>query len=257
MKIAIVTGASSGIGKAFALKLDGLRLDEIWLVALDQSGLDETAAEMNTPTKAFAVDLTKNGTDEIKKALEENKPDVRFLVNASGFGKFGRYDEIPVEQSANMIRLNCEALVVTTEYCLPYMSAGAKIAEISSVAAFQPTPYQNVYAASKAFVHSYARALNVELRPRKISVTAVCPFWTKSKFFDRAGQTEHNVVIKFAAMYEPGQIADKAYKDIMRGKDISICGFVARSQVRMVRLLPTKLVMNTWVKQQKFDKRYK
>lgn len=257
MKIAIVSGASSGIGKEFALKLDGLKLDEIWIVALDKSGLDETAAAMTTPTRAFAVDLTKDGVDELRKALAEYTPDVRWLVNASGFGKFGRYDEIPVEQSTNMVRLNCEALVAVTEYCLPYMSAGAKIAEISSVAAFQPTPYQNVYAATKAFVHSYARALNVELRPRKIKVTAVCPFWTKSKFFDRAEATDHKVVIKYAALYEPKDVVNKAYKDIMRGKDISICGFIARSQVRMVRIVPTTMVMNTWVKQQKFDKRYK
>ena len=257
MKIAIVTGASSGIGQQFALLLDGLNLDEIWLVALDKSGLDETAALMSTPTRPFAVDRTKEGISALREALDEHRPDVRWLVNASGFGKFGRYDEIPVEQSTNMVRLNCEALVAVTEYCLPYMSAGAKIAEISSVAAFQPTPYQNVYAATKAFVHSYARALNVELRPRRIQVTAVCPFWTKSKFFDRAGQTENNVVIKFAAMYDPKDVVKRAYKDIMRGKDISICGATARAQVRMVRLVPTTLVMNTWVKQQKYDKRYK
>ena len=257
MNIAIVTGASSGMGKEFALKLDELNLDEIWIVALDQSGLDETAAAMSTVTRKFAVDLTKDGIEILRASLEEHTPNVRWLVNASGFGKFGRYDEIPVEQSTNMVRLNCEALVAVTEYCLPYMSAGAKIAEFSSVAAFQPTPFQNVYAATKAFVHSYARALNVELRPRKIKVCAVCPFWTRSKFFDRAGQTEHHVVIKFAAMYEPKDVVKKAFKDIMRGKDISICGFIARSQVRMVRLVPTTMVMNTWRKQQKFNKRYK
>lgn len=258
MNIAIVTGASSGMGKEFALKLDLCQnLDEIWLVALDQSGLDETAAQMRTPTRTFAADLTKDGVDMLRGCLDEAKPNVRWLIYASGFGKFGRYDEIPVEQSANMIRLNCESMVTVTEYCLPYMNAGAKIAEFSSVAAFQPTPYQNVYAATKAFVHSYARALNMELRPRKINVCAVCPFWTKSKFFDRAGQTEKHVVIKFAAMYEPRDVVNKAYKDIMRGKDISICGFIARSQVRLVRLIPTKIVMNTWIKQQKFHKRYR
>ena len=257
MNIAIVTGASSGMGQAFALKLDSIGLDEIWLVALDKSGLDETAEQMTTPTRLFAVDLTKDGVDSIRNSLQQYSPNVRWLVNASGFGKFGRYDEIPVEQSTNMVRLNCETLVAVTEYCLPYMSAGATIAEFSSVAAFQPTPYQNVYAATKAFVHSYARALNVELRPRKIKVCAVCPFWTKSKFFDRAGQTEKHVVIKFAAMYEPRDVVNKAYKDIMRGKDISICGFTARAQVRLVRLVPTTMVMNTWVKQQQFDKRYR
>lgn len=257
MNIAIVTGASSGMGKEFALKLDELGLDEIWGFALDQSGLDETAALMKTQFKTFAADLTKDGTDILRAKLDEEKPNVRWLVYASGFGKFGRYDEIPVEQSTNMVRLNCEGMVAVTEYCLPYMEAGAKIAEFSSVAAFQPTPYTNVYAATKAFAHSYARALNVELRPRKIKVCAVCPFWTKSAFFDRAGQTEKHVVIKFAAMYEPKDVVNRAYKDIMRGKDISICGVTARAQVRMVRIMPTKTVMNTWVKQQKFNKRYR
>ncbi len=258
MKIAIVTGASSGMGREFALKLDKCgKTEEIWLIALDRSGLEETAAQMKTPTRIFAADLTKDGIDELRSSLEKEKPDVRWLVYASGFGKFGRYDEIPVEQSTNTVRLNCESLVAVTEYCLPYMGAGAKIAEFSSVAAFQPTPYQSVYAATKAFVHSYARALNAELRPRKINVCAVCPFWTKTKFFDRAGQTEKHVVIKFAAMYDPRDVVDKAYKDLMRGKDVSICGFIARSQVRLVRLLPTKTVMNIWIKQQKFNRRYR
>lgn len=256
-KIAIVTGASSGMGKAFALKLDAVGLDEIWGVALDREGLDETAEQMVTPMRTFAVDLTRDGIDIVRAALEEARPDIKWLINAGGFGKFGRYDEIPVEQSTNMIRLNCEALVAMTEHCLPYMQAGARIAEFSSVAAFQPTPYQNVYAATKAFVHSYARALNVELRPRKIKVCAVCPFWTRSNFFERAGQNERHVVIKFVAMYSPDEVVKRAYKDMMRGKDISICGATARAQVRMVRIVPTTAVMNAWVKQQKFNKRYK
>ncbi|MCM1043800.1 MAG: SDR family NAD(P)-dependent oxidoreductase [Corallococcus sp.] len=257
MKIAIVTGASNGMGKEFALKLDALGLDEIWGVGLEANLLEETSRLMKTHLRQFAVDLTKDGIEIIRAALEEYNPDIKWLVNASGFGKFGRYDEIPVEQSTNMVRLNCEALVAMTEYCLPYMSSGAKIAEFSSVAAFQPTPYQNVYAATKAFVYSYSRALNVELRPRNISVCAVCPFWTKTAFFDRAERASGNVVIKFAAMYDAKDVVNKAYKDIIKGKDVSICGFIARSQVRMVRIFPTKMVMKTWVKQQKFNKRYK
>lgn len=257
MNVAIVTGASSGIGKAFALKLDKLGLAEIWLAALDKSGLDDTAKLMKTPTRVFAADLTQDGVAALRDALKTDKPDVRWLVNASGFGKFGRYDEIPVEVSVNMIRLNCEALVMLTEYCLPYMSSGAKIAQISSVSAFMPTPFVSVYSATKAFVHNYARALNVELKPRNISVCAVCPFWTKTRFFDRAEQDDRKVVINYTVMYDPKDVADRAYDDIMRGKDISICGFMARSQTRLLRLIPTTAAMKVWVKQQKFDKRYR
>ena len=94
MNIAIVTGASSGIGRAFALKLDGLGFAEMWLVALDQAGLDETAARMKTPTRTFAADLTKDGASIINDALKTDKPNVKWLVNASGFGKFGRYDKV-------------------------------------------------------------------------------------------------------------------------------------------------------------------
>ena len=257
MKIAIVTGASSGLGKAFAQKLDKLGLDEIWGVALNADGLNETAKLLKTAMRPFAVDLTKDGLGVIKTALETNLPDVRWLVNAAGFGKFGRYDEIPLEQSANMIRLNCEALVCLTEQCLPYMKAGAKIAQFSSVAAFQPTPYVNVYSATKAFVYNYARGLGAELKPRQISVCAVCPFWTKTHFFGRAERDDKNVVINYIVMYNPEQVVNKAYDDIMRGKDVSIYGFIARSQARLARIVPTKLVMKIWIKQQKFDKRYK
>ena len=257
MKIAIVTGASNGMGREFARILDAEGLEEIWAVGRTEDNLKQLQAELNTPVRIFAVDLTNGGLEEIIAKLQAEHPDVRWLVNAAGFGKFGRYDEIPVSESTNMVRLNCECLVSLTENALPYMTEGAKIAQFSSVAAFQPTPYQNVYAATKAFVHSYARALNVELKHRKILVTAVCPFWTKSAFFDRAERKGEKVVQKMIALYEAKDVVKKAYKDMQKGKDFSMYGFKARSQTRLVKLVPVKMVMNTWVKQQNFDKRYK
>ena len=256
MKIAIVTGASNGMGREFAKILDRENLEEIWGIGLEEENLKQLADELATPFRAFAVDLTNGGVDQVVEQLQQGNHDVHWLVNSAGFGKFGRYDEIPVEQSTNMVRLNCECLVEMTERVLPFMSAGARIAQFSSVAAFQPTPYQNVYAATKAFVHSYSRALNVELKPRKITCTAVCPYWTKTAFFDRAEQ-QNNVVTNMVVLYDPKAVVEKAYKDIKRGKDFSMYGFVARSQTRLVKFLPIKMVMNTWVKQQKFDKRYK
>ena len=183
MKIAVVTGASNGMGREFARILDGEGLQEIWAIGLEKENLQQLQKQLKTPVRIFAVDLTDGGTEEVISAVRETSPDVRWLVNAAGFGKFGRYDEIPVAESTNMVRLNCECLVSLTENLLPFMHEGSKIAQFSSVAAFQPTPFQNVYAATKAFVYSYARALNVELKPRKITVTAVCPYWTDSAFF--------------------------------------------------------------------------
>ena len=257
MKIAIVTGASNGMGREFARILDTQGLEEIWAVGLEEDNLKQLQAELSTPIRIFAVDLTNGGLEEIIEKMQAEQPDVRWLVNAAGFGKFGRYDEIPVSESTNMVRLNCECLVSLTEHALPFMHEGAKIAQFSSVAAFQPTPFQNVYAATKAFVHSYARALNVELKPRKILVTAVCPFWTNSAFFDRAERQGERVVQKMIALYEPKDVVKKAFNDMQKGKDFSMYGFKARSQTRLVKLLPVKLVMNTWVKQQNFHKRYK
>ena len=257
--IAIITGASSGMGREFVRQLDG-QYEEIWGIGLGQEALDRVKEETKTPFVGLDLDLTKQESfDIIVKMLEEEKPNVQFLANCSGFGKFGRYDEIDVKDSANMVDLNCKALLMMTEYVLPYMKEGGRIVEIASVAGFQPIPYMAVYGASKAFVVSYARAINQELKSRKIKVTCVCPFWTKTAFFDRAKETKakNEVITYYAAMYKPEDVVKKAIKDSKKGKELSICGFIARSQVRLVSMLPKKLVLATWIKQQKLKKKYK
>lgn len=257
--IAIITGASSGMGKEFVLQLDGT-FDEIWGIGLGKESLDELERTLKGKFRGFELDLTKQESfDTITDLLNKEKPNVKYLANCSGFGKFGRYDEIDIKQSANMVDLNCRALVQMTEYVLPFMERGGRIVQIASVAGFQPVPYMAVYAASKAFVISYSRALNQELKGRKISVTTVCPFWTKTAFFDRATKTEAKeaVVTKYVAMYEAKDVVKKAIKDANKRKELSICGFIARSQVRLVNIIPKKIVMNTWISQQKLKKKYK
>ena len=106
MKIAIVTGASNGMGREFAKILDRENLEEIWGIGLEEENLKQLADELATPFRAFAVDLTNGGVDQVVEQLQQGNHDVRWLVNSAGFGKFGRYDEIPVEQSTNMVRLN-------------------------------------------------------------------------------------------------------------------------------------------------------
>lgn len=260
-KIAVITGASSGMGRKFCERLDSLGLDEIWGLGLGKEALEELKSSLQTNFRYFDMDLTVHENLAIyKKALQDAQPDVQWLVNCSGFGKFGRYDEIPVESSMNMVDLNCRALLFMTETTIPFMNRGGRIVQISSVAGFQPIPFIAVYGATKAFVISYSRALNVELKSRGISVTTVCPFWTKTAFFDRAKRTNSkiskDVVTKYVVMYDPEKVVKKAVKDAMKRKEMSIYGFVARSQVRLVKCIPTKWTMGIWMGQQKLKQKY-
>ena len=252
-KIAIITGASSGIGKEFALTVNkNFNVDELWVIARNEGKLNELREDISLPIKILAMDLSKeNSIDLLKNALEEERPLVKILINCSGFGKFNATEKYPLSENMNMVDLNCKGVMGTCLTCLPFMENCSKIINIASVAAFQPIPYINVYAATKAFVLYFSRALNSEVKSRGITVTAVCPFWTKTAFFDRAVATEEPVVKKYIAMYDPKDIVKRAYRDAKKGKDVSKYGFKARAQAMLVKILPHSLVMKIWKSQQK------
>ncbi len=252
-KVAIITGASSGIGKCFAEKLNEYgAFDEVWLIARREERLRNLAETLPYKTCVIALDLSKEDSFGKYKEHLNDDIDVGLLINCSGFGKFTAVIDSAVEENTNMVDLNCKALLALCQITIPYMNKGAKIINIASVAAFQPIPYIGVYGATKAFVLSFSRALNRELKKKGITVTAVCPFWTKTEFFDRAVE-EKKVVKKYVAMYRPEQIVKRAYRDAKRGKDVSKFGFIARAQVALVKLLPHKIIMDVWMNQQDLD----
>ena len=186
--------------------------------------------------------------------LEQERPRVALLINASGFGKFRAVMDTPLEVNLNMVDLNCKAVMALCQLTVPYMPSGSQIINIASVAAFQPIPYINVYGATKALVLHYSRALNRELKKQGVHVMAVCPFWTKTEFFDRAvASDEKPVVKKYIAMYKPEEIVAQAWKDAKKGKDMSKCGFKARLQALGVKILPHSMVMDTWLRQQELE----
>ena len=253
MKIAIVTGASSGMGREFVVQLaQKEEYDEIWAIARREDRLLELKGQVPC-VRPLAMDLTLPASlEKLQQMLNEEAPDVKTLVNAGGFGKFGTYQDIPLADSMNMIDLNAKALVAVTEIVLPYMQRGACVVQLDSLSAFQPVPYLNVYAATKAFVLSYSRGLNVELKPRGIRVMAVCPGWVRTEFFDRAETTSDSAVTYFNVVYEAADVVRTAIRDMQRGKkDVSIHGASVRWQVRLVKLLPHRLVMKIWMRQQK------
>ncbi len=254
MNVAIITGASSGMGKEFSLSLNTFgSYDEVWLIARREDKLKEVAQKMPFKTRILAWDLTDEKTIEnFQNLLKEQNPVVSLLINCSGYGKFGATDSFDVNTNLNMIDLNCKATVYMCQLSLPYMGKNSYIINIASVASMQPVPYINVYASSKSFVLSFSRALNREVKNKGISVTAVCPFWTKTEFFSRAiDKNENAVVKKYVAMYNASQIVKRAYKDAKKRKDVSKFGFIARAQMLLAKLLPHSFIMSFWQRQQK------
>ena len=252
-KIAVITGASSGMGKRFAQRVNEFgTFDEIWLIARHGERLEALRETMPFPARVLALDLTDRTSFGVyEAALAEEPVEIGLLVNASGFGKFAAVADTPLQVNLNMTDLNCQAVVALCQLSIPYLGRGGQIINIASVAAFQPIPYINVYGATKAFVLSFSRALNRELKSRGIGVMAVCPFWTKTAFFDRAIKSvEAPVVKKYAAMYDPDDIVARTWRDAKRGKDVCKYGFVARVQAGLTKLLPHSVVMDVWMKQQ-------
>jgi len=258
LKIAIVTGASSGMGREFVKQLSSwVEVEEIWVIARRTEALESLRDEVTVPIRPISLDLCQESSFETyREMLLDAKPDVKLLVNAAGFGKFGDAEAIPLDDDLRMIDLNCKSLVAMTRLTLPYMQSGSHILQLDSLSAFQPVPYITTYGATKAFVLRYSRALGAELKPRGIRVMAMNPGWVKTEFFNHALQTNgQNRVQYYNHLYEAGDVVATSLKHLYKTKkDYSVHGFPVRNQVRLVKLLPHSIVMKVWMNQQKKPK---
>ena len=257
MNIAVVTGASSGMGREFVLQLPQYaKVDEIWVIARRESALTQLQEESAVPLRVIPLDLCDMNSFETYKALlEQAKPNVKLLVNAAGFGKFGDFQNIPLEEDCRMIDLNCRALVAMTRLTLPYMQWGSHILQLDSLSAFQPVPYIATYGATKAFVLSYTRAISAELKPLGIRVMAMNPGWVKTEFVNHALQTNGSKVQYYNHLYEAKDVVATGLKDLYKSKKpYSVHGLPIRNQVRLVKLLPHSIVMKVWMNQQRKPK---
>lgn len=250
MNIALITGASSGMGREFAYAIDKeFTPDELWVVARREERLKELQNGCRAVVHPVCLDLSEpTALHELKNALDAVKPHIRVLVNAAGYGLFGAFEENDMDGQLGIIDVNSRALTAICQMCLPYMTEGDKIINLGSNSSWQPVPYMSVYAASKAFVLSFSRGLGRELKPRKIQVMCVCPGWIKTEFMDRA--VHDDTVRYYDRWYTAEQVIQQAMKDLKKGKTVSILGAPVRRQVRLVKHLPVNMVMNTWCKQQ-------
>lgn len=253
MRIAIITGASSGLGKEYVKELNRREtgIDEIWAIARRKDRLSELASLSEIKVRAMPFDLVeKSSMDVLEKLLSEEKPDVRILINAAGFGKIGSSTAIGREESDRMIELNCRAAVDMTYICIPYMSEGSRILEICSTAGFQPFPYLNVYAASKAFLYRFTRALRVELFSRRIKVTAVCPYWIKDTEFIPAAKDsaakDSGKIRHFPLSSRVHSVAVHSLLDSRLGLAVSTPGIVCTIHRIVAKVIPAELMMGIW-----------
>ena len=176
-KIAIITGASSGLGREFVKILKNRNeIEEIWAIARHEDKLNRLKKQIGAKIRPIPMDVSNiTRIEELGSMLAEQRVEVQYLINNAGYAKFCSYDDLDVAQSVNMINVNISGVVAMGLVCIPYMPRGSHVINIASQAAFQPLPYQNLYSSTKAFVRNYTRALNVELQDRGISATAVCP----------------------------------------------------------------------------------
>ncbi len=246
LRIAIVSGASSGVGVEFLKQLDEQysEIDELWLLARRENRMQELAETLQKPCRIFTADLTKESEMEnFWSALQESGACIKILVNNAGFGRSGNFRGIEEEVNLGMIELNNLALVRMTHRCLPYMDKGSKILNIASVAAFLPQPNFAVYAASKSFVLSFSRALNYELRKAGITVTGVCPNPMATEFFSIAGDKPSKSSFKDIGLEPVDRMVRTALRKAKRGKDISTSCWQAKFILFFSRILPHRFIL--------------
>ncbi len=226
--VALVTGASSGIGRALALRLARGGYDLV-LVSRDEKRLKEVAAEAGVSCRIVTEDLSKPG------AAQRIAAPVDVLVNNAGFGLHGDFSQTDLAQEQAMIQTHVVALVELTKLVLPGMLERGKgrILNVGSVYSYGPAPHQAIYGATKAFLLSFSNALYGELAGTGVTVTALLPGLTRTEFHERAG-----IGAKRLKGMSAEDVAEAGVAAMLAGKPVVITGFPNKVYVLLYRLLP-------------------
>ena len=243
-RIAIITGATGGIGREFVRQVSGYELDEIWAIGRNEVKLKELSDTYGEKIVLVTADLSEiSGIEKVERMLAEQKPEVRFLINNAGIAKMAACREFSQEEIIRTIDVNCKVPVLLCNLCIPYMKQGSNILNIASASAFQPNPYINLYAASKAFERNYSRALNVELEGTGITVTAVCPGWVDTELLPKELNGKK---VKYPGIVTAERVVRTALKDAEKKRDMSVCSLYVKCQHMNVKFMPQRLVMKIW-----------
>ena len=247
-QIAIVTGATRGLGLEFVRLLAGEEcLDEIWAIARRATETADDSPAGRPRIVHIACDLaTRQGREHLGAQLAEEKPQIVYLINNAGIARFGVLESVSPDDIETMLTLNAVAVSALCALCLPFMARPSHIANVASAAAFLPVPYMAVYAATKAYVLRFSQALRDEVAERGIAVTVVCPGWMDTAFIATACDGGGLVPTRYYGMQPPCEVARKAWRDIRRGRSVSVCGPFAHLVRAAARLLPHGWLARIW-----------
>lgn len=239
MRIAIVTGASAGLGREYVKEIPRIykEIDAIWVIARRKERLEALKFSSDVPIYIFEGDLAKEEIyTKLLQELVRQDANIRMLVNCAGVGKYGPFMDTTQEEQLQMVSLNCYALTKMLYTCLPFLKKGSRIIQLSSAAAFTPQPYFSVYAATKAYVMSLSLGLREEMKKSGIYITCVCPGPVKTEFFDIAGS--HDKFTNETLITTPKKVVDKSLIAAIKKKPVCVCGPYMKGLQIAGKLLP-------------------
>ena len=246
MSIAIITGASAGLGRSFfkSLLTRHPDLDGIWLIARRRERLEELAADSPIPVTVLAMDLIDPAAyDVLGEKLKEAGASVRILINNAGVGELDNVADSTWPVQSRMVDLNCRALTAVTTVTLPYMERGGFVLNVCSIASFCPNTRMTVYSSTKAYVMSFTKGLREELKPLGINALAVCPGPMNTEFLDVANITDRSKMFKTLPYSDPDRVADRAVVQAGKGRCVYTPLFLFKLYRVLAKVLPHSLMM--------------
>lgn len=247
MNTAIITGASVGLGLEFVRQLEENfpEVEQVWLIARSGEKLSNAAGLLKKAEgKLLPLDLcSEDSFAAFAAALEEEKPNVTLLVNNAGCGQLGNVGETALSAQTRMADLNVRALTAITHLTLPYMARCSRIINVSSIASFCPNPRMTVYSSTKAYVSSFSRGLGEELKPRGITVTAVCSGPMSTDFLDVADIKGNSKTFEILPYCDPAKVAAGSYAAARAGKAVHTPRAFFKLYRVIAKILPQRLMI--------------
>lgn len=246
MKIAVITGASAGLGLEFLRQIPDYfpEIEEYWLISRNREKLEEAAKICARRTKIFPLDLSVDESyGRLDREYDMLRPEITLLINNAGCGFLGNVGDGDLNKQTAMIDLNLKGLTAVTHLSLPYMVRGSKILNVSSIASFCPNPRMTVYSSTKAFVSAFSLGIGEELKPLGITSTAVCPGPIDTDFIVNGGIKGFSKAFDTLPYCDPAKVARTALKATKKGRSVVTPTFFYKFYRLVAKLMPAKLMM--------------